>query len=198
MTIHNFNFHEKEFNFFNNLSEEVVEQRGIEIYFLPRTAQRADLILGEDTLSRFEDKYKIIMYLTNHSEFEGDGSIFGQFGLHVTDQSTFEIPISAFKAKSNNMQPLEGDLVFVPMGDFIFEIFNVKEHDPFYYMGKPSKYIFNMRKFEYSSEEMNTGIDELDVLDDLQSTDIESENDTMEDEIDDILNSTEPSIFGDK
>ena len=96
------------------------------------------------------------------------------------------------------MKPLEGDLVYVPMGEMIFEIFNVASKDPFYYMGKHSKYILNMRKFEYSNEEMNTGIDELDVLDDLQSTDKISENDTMEDEIDDILNSTAPSLFGDK
>jgi len=196
--VHNFNFHTKEFDFFNKLQEEVVKQRGIKVTFLPRTAQKSDLILGEDTLSRFEDNFEMLMYLTSHSEFEGDGSIFGQFGLHVTDQSTFEIPISSFETKTGQLIPLEGDLIFVPMGDLIFEIFNVATKDPFYYMGKTSKYILNMRKFEYSSEEMETGIEELDVLDDLQSTDVVSENDTVEDEIDDILDSTEPSIFGDK
>lgn len=196
--VHNFNFHKKEFQFFNNLQEEVVEAYGIPVYFLPRKALKTDLILGEDTLSNFSEKFKMIMYLTNHSEFEGDGSIFGQFGLTITDQSTFEIPMSSFGVKTGNQNPLENDLVFVEMGNMIFEIFNVGTKDPFYCVGQHSKYTFNMRKFEYSNEKMDTGIDELDVLDDLQTTDVTSENDTLEDEINDMLNSTEPSIFGDK
>ena len=196
--VHNFNFNKNEFEFFNNLQEEVVKQRGIQVIFLPRTAQKADLILGEDTLSRFDTNYDMLMYLANHSEFEGDGSVFGQFGLHITDQSTFEVAMSTFEVKTGNLKPLENDLLYVPMGNLIFEIFNVNTKDPFYYMGKTSKYILNVRKFEYSSEEMDTGIGELDVLDDIQSTDVISENDTVETEIYDILNSTEPSIFGDK
>lgn len=195
---YNFNFNKNEFEFFNNLAEEVVKQRGIPIFFLPRQSLKSDLILGEDTLSHFSENYEMIMYLTNHSEFEGDGSIFGQFGLQVTDQSTFEIPMSLFEDKTGNKKPLEGDLIYVPMGEFIFEIFNVATKDPFYYMGKPSKYILNMRKFEYSNEKMETGIEELDELDDIQSTDITSENDTLEDEINDVINSTSSSIFGDK
>ncbi len=194
----NFNFFENDFNLCNSLQNEVVKSRGIDVIFLPRQFQKVDLILGEDVLSHFDQSFSMKMYLASFSEFGGDGSVFGQFGLSVSDQATFEVNIDEFNRVTNNYQPVEGDIIYVTLGKWIMEMFHFKKHDPFFHLGKVSKYTFEVRKYEYTNEEMDTGIEELDMLDNLQSTDVENDSDAIIDEIDDILNSTETNIFGDK
>lgn len=194
---HNPNFNNNEFNLYDTLQNEVVQKRGIDVVYLPKQFQKVDLILGEDVLSKFDDNFGMKMYLTNFSEFGGESSVFGHFGLAVSDQATFEVNINEFFRETNHI-PVEGDLIFVPVGNWVMEIFAVKKHDPFFAMGQVSKYTFETRKYEYSNEEMDTGIDSLDDLNELQSTDIESENDILDTDSDDILNSAEPNIFGDK
>jgi hypothetical protein len=195
---HNFNFFNNEFNLYDSLQNEVINMRGIEVYYLPKIYQNVDLILGEDPISKFRLSYPVIMWLASFSEFGGDGSVFGHFGLHVTDQATFEVNINEFHSKTDGLQPIEGDLIYVPMGQWLMEVFHWKQHDPFYHMGKQSKYIFETRRYEYSNETMETGIDEIDILENKQSTDVDSENTDIDNEINDILNSSEPTIFGDK
>jgi hypothetical protein len=194
----NFNFYTNEFNTFNSIANEIIQMRGIPVYYLPRQFQKVDLILGEDVLSKFNQSFPMKMYLASHSEFGGDGSMFAQFGLTVDEQATFEVNIEQFFADTGNLTPIEGDLVYVPVGNLILEVFYVNDADPFFHMGKVSKFTLNCRKYEYTNEEMDTGIDNLDELDSLNSTDIDSENDELEDELNDILNSTEPNIFGDR
>ena len=195
---HNHNFYDNEFNLFDSLQNEVIQKRGIDVVYLPQQAQKTDLILGEDVLTKFSYNYRMKMFLVNFTEFGGEGSIFGHFGLQVNDQATFDININEFNRETSGYHPVEGDLIYVEMGKWVMEIFDVKKHDPFFFMGKPSKYIIQTRKFEYSHEEMDTGIDELDELEELDSTDVESENDEIDDDINDILNTSEPNIFGDR
>jgi hypothetical protein len=194
----NFNFYNSDFNLMNHLSNEVVQMRGIDVIYLPKQFQKVDLILGEDVLSKFETNYPMKMYLQSFSEFGGDGSVFGHFGLQVDDQAIFEVNISQFEKDTMGLIPLEGDLIYVPMGKWVMELFHENPHDPFFLMGQRSKYILSTRKYEYSHEELDTGIEEFDKLEDYQSTDIESENDEINDDLNDILNSAEPNIFGDR
>lgn len=194
----NVNFYDTDFDLHAHLLNECVKAKGIDTIYLPREYQKVDLILGEDVLSKFTTKFPMKLYLANFSGFEGEGSLFGQFGLHVTEQVNFEIDIAEFNTITNNYHPIEQDLIYVPMGEWILELFFVGKNDPYYHLGKDVKYIFQTRRFEYSHEEMDTDIAELDSLNNLSSTDIESENDAIEDDINDILNTTKPNYFGDR
>lgn len=197
-TPHNPNFSNNEFNLYDTIQNEVVQKRGIDVIYLPKQFQKVDLILGEDVLSKFDASYKMKMYLTSYSGFEGDGDVFGHFGLVSTNQANFEVNMNEFR-RQTNLLPNEGDLIYVPVGEWIMEIFMIDDDkEPFFALGQQSKYVILTRKYEYSNEEMDTGIDVIDGLNDLQTTDIESENDAIELDSDDILNSADTNIFGDK
>lgn len=192
------NFYENDFGLFNSLSNEVIQKRGIDCIFLPKKFQKFDLILGEDPLQKFEDTYYMKMYLATVTGFEGDHDMFGRFGLHVDDIATLEINQTEFRKITNNLTPVSGDLIYIPMGNFLMEIISFNDKDPFYILGKRSKFVISVRKYDYSHEELDTTVKDINIFGDYNSTDIESENDELEDDINDLLNLNNPNIFGDK
>ena len=70
---------------------ESLKVYGHDIFYLPRTIVNKDTIFDEDELSRFTQAYPLEMYIENVSGFEGQGDIFGRFGLEVRDQVTFTL-----------------------------------------------------------------------------------------------------------
>lgn len=192
------NFYENDFNLFDGISNEVVQKRGINCIYLPKKLQKFDLILGEDVLKKFEDTYMMKMYLASVTGFEGDNDMFGKFGLHVDDVANLEVNQTEFHRATNGIIPVCGDLIYIPNGDYLMELFNFLNEDPFYLLGKCSRYVFQVRKYDYSHEEMDTTVEKLNTLNDYDSTDIISENDLIENNINDLLNRSNPNIFGDR
>ncbi len=66
-------------------------------------------------------------------------------------------------------RPGEGDLVYYPQANTIFEIKFVEHEVPFYQFGALYTYDLQCEKFEYSSEAMDTGIADIDALEDNYS-----------------------------
>ena len=61
------------------------------------------------------------------------------------------------------VRPLEGDLIYFPLGDIIFEIKHVKHTAPtFYALGKNYCYVLECEMFELGDEKIETGIGEID------------------------------------
>ena len=68
-------------------------------------------------------------------------------------------------------RPREGDLIFLPLNEKIFQI-NFVEHEPvFYQMGALQFYEITCELFEYSNERFNTGIEVIDLLEETHSLD---------------------------
>ena len=192
------NFYDNDFALFDSLQNEVVQKRGIDCIYLPQKFQKFDLILGEDVLTKFEKSYRMKMYLRSSTGFEGNGDMFGKFGLSVEDIANLEVNINEFSKTTDGYVPLEGDLIYIEMGDWLMEIFHVEDEDPYFTLGKKSQHIFNTRKYDYSHEELDTDVEMVDRLKEYKSTDIVSENDIIEDDINNILNVNNPNRFGDR
>ena len=62
---------------------------GHAVYYLPRTLVNRDLILGEDSASRFDESYLVEMYFETVEGFQGEQEIISKFGLEVRDDTTF-------------------------------------------------------------------------------------------------------------
>ena len=58
-----------------NLIIENLKIYGHAVYYLPRTLVNRDLILGEDSASRFDDSYLIEMYFETVEGFQGEQAI---------------------------------------------------------------------------------------------------------------------------
>ena len=146
---------------------------GHEVFYLPRTIVDEDELFGEDTSSKFGDAYAVEMYIENTEGFEGEGDLLSKFGVEVRDQATFVLSrrtwqrfISLDQNLATSTRPQEGDLIYFPLGNQVFEIRFVEHENPFYQLGKLNVFKLQCETFEYSHEEIDVGIAELDNIED--------------------------------
>tara|TARA_Y200000002_G_scaffold368138_1_gene360873 strand:- start:43 stop:882 length:840 start_codon:yes stop_codon:yes gene_type:complete len=151
---------------------------GHAVYYLPRTLVNRDLILGEDSASRFDDSYLIEMYFETVEGFQGEQEIISKFGLEVRDDTTFVVSKRRFQEQvddSANLmidgRPNEGDVIYYPLMNKFFEVAFVEDQEPFFQLGSLPVYKLRCKTFEYSSEEFNTGNADIDQADDRKSLD---------------------------
>ena len=175
---------------------------GHDTYYLPRTLINKDTIFDEDELSRFTQAYPLEMYLDNVNGYEGQGDIFTRFGLEVRDQATFVMA----KRRWENMvetsggtftqttRPSEGDLIYLEKTKSLFEIKYVDFQNPFYQLNQIYVYRLVCELFEYSSEDLDTGIATIDGIETKYSQDM-LEYQLLQEDGTLILNETNGSII---
>ena len=154
-----------------SLVNEQIAMFGRDVYYIPRTLVKQDTVFGEDTMSKFEGAYLIEAFIEDNSGFRGDGDMFTKFGVQIADQATFVISRTRFtEAVDDNAtlivegRPNEGDLVYFPMADKIFEIQFVEYEVPFFTLGKIYTWGLRCELFQYSDEDIDTGITEVDAI----------------------------------
>jgi hypothetical protein len=144
---------------------------GQDVYYLPREVVQEDTILNEDIESVFDDAYIIEMYISNIDGFEGDGNLLSKFGVEIRDQANFIVSkkrwnqyIGIQNAGTNNLRPSEGDLIYLPLSQSLFEIRFVEHESPFYQLSNLPTYTLQCELFEYSGEQIQTGISDIDTV----------------------------------
>tara|TARA_B100001175_G_scaffold161425_1_gene136825 strand:+ start:906 stop:1781 length:876 start_codon:yes stop_codon:yes gene_type:complete len=154
-----------------SLVNEQIKMFGKDVYYIPRTLVKQDTVFGEDTMSKFEGAYLIEAFIEDNSGFRGDGDMFTKFGVQIADQATFVISRTRFtEAVDDNAtlivegRPNEGDLVYFPMANKIFEIQFVEYEVPFFTLGKIYTWGLRCELFQYSDEDIDTGITEVDAI----------------------------------
>lgn len=164
-------------NLYEDLIVESLKIYGQDCYYLPRNMVSRDMILNEAVESKFDDAYMVEMYLENVDGFEGDGALMTKFGLEIRDQATFVVAkrtwdklVGVWNNGIISSRPAEGDLIYLPMSKSFMEIKFVDHQSPFYQLSKFPVYKLRCELFEYSNEEVKTGIDELDKLERQFST----------------------------
>jgi hypothetical protein len=144
----------------SNLIEEAIEQRGFDVHYIVRDMLNTDYILGESSMSEFTEFYLMPAYLESMEHFNGNGDLFDAFGLSMTDAATFQIGVRKFRTvveeKANLPRPREGDLIYLPFADSLWEITKVKLDDKFYQTGINHSYRLVSKLFSYSHEDIET------------------------------------------
>ena len=150
---------------------ESLKMYGQDVYYLPRKVVSEDSILNEDIESVFEDAYIIEMYIANIDGFEGDGNLLSKFGVEIRDQANFIVAkkrwnqyIGLDNNSVSSVRPNEGDLIYLPLSKSLFEIRFVEHQSPFYQLSNLPTYTLQCELFEYSGESINTGIDDVDNI----------------------------------
>lgn len=160
-----------EVNLYEDLINESIKMYGQEYYYIPRVLVSPDKILGEDRLSKFKGAYKFVGYLEEIDSFGGAGGFLQKFGYMVEETGTITVArrewakaVGQYGATILPNRPCEGDLVWFPLTDALFEIKYVDHQSQmsFYQLGKLYTYKLKVELFTYSSEKMDTGIDEVD------------------------------------
>ena len=157
---------------------ESINIYGIDAYYRPKTYGDYDFLYGEDDLGTFKEFYTVPMYINTVEGFGGEGDFLSKFGVEQRDTMTMSVARRTFEQDvgredlANIERPREGDVIFFPLNKKLYTV-NFVEHEPvFYQMGSLQFYELRLEMFEYGGERFNTGISDIDVLEDTRSTDI--------------------------
>ena len=149
---------------------------GQEVMYIPRTLVSKDEILGEDRLSQFKSSFPIEMYFENVDSFGGQGAFIQKFGLMMEQSATLVVArrrwdqmVGRYGATTLPNRPNEGDLIYFPLSKGLFEIKFVQHQDPFYQLGKLYVYKLQVELFQYASEQIDTGIAQIDAFETLKT-----------------------------
>lgn len=154
---------------YEDLIVEGLKIYGHDVYYLPRTLVNRDLILGEDTTSRFDDSWLIEMYIETSEGFAGSQELISKFGLEIREDTTFMVSKRSWDYHVGQKgsliaagRPNEGDILYYPLMNSFFEIQFVEDQEPFFQLGQLPVYKLRVTRWEYSSEQLNTGNYQID------------------------------------
>ena len=121
---------------------------------------------------------------------EGEGSIALETGSidQSGDSSTLSTLTGNFyilqdTATTDADRPQEGDLVYHPVFEKMFEISFVDHDEPFYQLDNNPVYKLRCKQFEYTSEIIDTGIATIDAIENNLTTDSRAYQLSLENEI---------------
>lgn len=177
------------FNFFESTAEQrlyedlVIEQIRMfahDMFYMPRTLGSRDDIFNEDNLSEYNDAFLLDFYIKNTEGFEGEGAFLSQFNLQINDEITFTVARRTWEEDVGNPhaqnRPKEGDLIYMPLNGKIYQIHYVDYKPFFYQFGTLFTYDLKCQLFVYNNEKFNTGIKEIDDLEDEWSINVGQSN----------------------
>lgn len=155
-------------NLYEDIVIESLKMYGQDVYYLPRTIVNEDRVFGDDVPSRFSASYKVEMYIENVEGFDGEGDLFTKFGVEIRDQATFVVArrrwtstVNRFDNEINSERPREGDLVYLPLSNSMFQVMAVEHEQPFYQLSNLAVYKLRCELFEYNDEDFDTSVDAI-------------------------------------
>lgn len=156
-------------NLYEDLIIESIRMFGREFYYIPRTLVAVDDVMGEDRLSEFKNSYQLEGYLDEIDQYSGGGAFMSKFGYMLEEQGTITIARRRWQQLVGRHgqtilpnRPVEGDLIWFPLTDSLFEIKFVEHQNTFYQVGKLYTYKLKVELFQFASERFDTGIPEVD------------------------------------
>ena len=160
------------------LVQELINEQlriyGVEVIYIPRKFVRRETILREVSSSKFDDNFALEAYISNYEGYSGQGDILTKFGMSLKDdlsliisKERYEDFIAPFLDGDDEIvlssRPREGDLIYFPLGQRLFEVKFVEHEQPFYQLGKLYVYELKCELFEYEDEVIDTSIEEIDT-----------------------------------
>lgn len=162
-------------NLIQDLINEQLRMYGVEVHYLPRKYLTEKTILKEVIQSAFDDAYPIEAYVENYEGYSDNAVLMSKFGIQQTQEVTLIISKDRWesyvqpliKNETNiklSTRPKEGDLIYFPLGDRLYEIKYVEHEKPFYQLQKNYVYQLRCELFRYEDELIDTGVEEIDDI----------------------------------
>lgn len=150
---------------------ESIKIYGLDVYYIPRTVVDVDAIFRESDISQYNDAVLLEMYVKNVDGFAGEGDFLSKFGLEIRDEITLSLAKRVYEDEvfhrgfgDASGRPAEGDLIYLPLNQKLFQIKFVEHEAVFYQMGKLQTYDLVCELFEYSDETIDTDIKLIDDI----------------------------------
>ena len=148
--------HQPQNNMVENLIIESIQAKGLDVKYILRDMVERDSLFGEAIKSKFVDWLEIEMYAEEISNHDGSSDFMSKFGMEFSDGATFKVSVRRFReefAETHQLErPREGDLIYLPLSDAIFEIKKVLMDENFRQLGTNYTYRLKCNLFQYSHE----------------------------------------------
>ena len=160
-------------NLVQSLINEQIKMYGVDIYYIPRRYITKTTVIQEVIESKFEEAIPLEAYVDTYDGYEGQGSLLSKFGVQALDDLTLIISRDRFKNYITPLiknipnielatRPKEGDLIYFPLGDRLFEIKFVEHEKPFYQLKKNYVYELRCELYRYEDSVVDTGVSDID------------------------------------
>ena len=160
-------------NLVQSLINEQIRMYGADVFYIPRRYMTKNTVIQEVIESKFEEAIPLEAYVDTFDGYEGQGSLLSKFGVQALDDLTliisrdrFENYITPLIKNIPNIElatrPKEGDLIYFPLGDRLFEIKFVEHEKPFYQLKKNYVYELRCELYRYEDEVIDTGVGDID------------------------------------
>ena len=167
-----------------DLVNEHLQLFGQDILYLPRKIVNQNTVIREITASKFDDSFRLEAYLVNVDGFGSPSDVLTKFGVRDQDELTLVVSkeryddfitpfINLFPEgeRVNAKSPHEGDLIYLPLDNALFEIKYIERKVPFYQVNDLFMYEFRCEIFEPEDEV----IDLPDGLTDKEGVDVDED-----------------------
>jgi hypothetical protein len=138
------------------------------------------------------------LYIKSFDGFAGQQDFLSKFGLQIDESITFVVAQKRFTQSlkpsfiteygynfknedgdylldeqsydyASILRPREGDLIWIPMLNYMYEIKFTENIENFFQLGKLYTYEMRCDRYEYSSEKIDTGVADIDGIEDQYS-----------------------------
>ena len=166
--------HSGEQGLVQDLVDEQIKLFGSDVYYIPKIVLQ-DSTLDEVRYTKYQEQFQIEMLLQNVTGFGDNAEFISKFGLKITDEIIFRVSTRRWDESvaqySPNLtvdsRPNEGDLLYFPLTQDIYEIKFVGKEEPFFQFGKIQFYAITAEIYEVGSDEFDTGVAEIDAVEQL-------------------------------
>lgn len=156
----------------SDLKKEAIEIYGTNVWYIKRESESYNQILGEDPNQKFKDASLICVYPESIEKFGSNNEFLAKFGFSLNDTTDFLVHKDEFKEfVANQEYPEVGDLIYWIDTKRLFKINFVDVDYQFYQLGKNSVYQMQCELFKYSSETIDTSIEEIDIFNEFANDD---------------------------
>jgi hypothetical protein len=161
-----------------DLINEQLKIYGIDVYYIPRKIIGTETLSREVTMSKLDDNFIIEAYLDNYEGYGGNTDIMTKFGIELRNEISLTISREKFDTyiveflkdlKEQDAseiildsRPREGDVIYFPLGERLYEIKNVEHEKPFFQLGENYVYQLQCELLRLEDEIINTGVAEID------------------------------------
>ena len=166
--------HSGEQGLVQDLVDEQIKLFGTDIYYIPKIVL-ADSTLDEVRYTKYQEQFQVEMLLQNVMGFGDNAEFISKFGLRITDEIIFRVSTRRWDEEvadhnptlTVDSRPNEGDLLYFPLTQDIYEIKFVGKEEPFYQFGKIQFYAITAEIYEVGQDDFDTGIAEIDAVEQL-------------------------------
>jgi hypothetical protein len=188
----------QEQNLVEDLIIEAIKIYGVQAYYLPRTHVNLDTLYAEDASMLFDDAIELELYIKTFDGFIGQEDFLSKFGLQIDESINFVVAQKRFlqslktgllteysynllQEDGNELlneitydydaiiRPREGDLIWLPMAKYMYEIKFTENIENFFQLGKLYTFELRCERYRYSNERIDTDIEEIDNVEEIFS-----------------------------